>query len=146
MPVVRYDSTGDNREPVVHCMRWGLVPSFTKKSEKPDFYRMVSFSQSSMTCAHAVYNLFVDNMVQDLLRKLFYAHLLSTKNEGSITYASFVLMEPEVVDMCLYLGGNSSMLDQNLSSRSLPFVALYQRTAVLRQLKGRSSSTMFLGF
>ena len=42
MPVVRHDGTGDAREPVVHCMRWGLVPSFTKKSEKPDFYRMVS--------------------------------------------------------------------------------------------------------
>lgn len=42
MPVVRHDGSGDAREPVVHCMRWGLVPSFTKKSEKPDFYRMVS--------------------------------------------------------------------------------------------------------
>lgn len=41
MPVVRHDGTGDAREHVVHCMRWGLVPSFTKKSEKPDFYRMV---------------------------------------------------------------------------------------------------------
>jgi hypothetical protein len=28
-------------EPVVHCMKWGLVPSFTKKNEKPDHYKMV---------------------------------------------------------------------------------------------------------
>lgn len=42
MPVVRHDGAGDAREPVVHCMRWGLVPNFAKKSEKPDFYRMVS--------------------------------------------------------------------------------------------------------
>ena len=42
MPVVRHDGAGDAREPVVHCMRWGLVPSFTKKSERPDFFRMVS--------------------------------------------------------------------------------------------------------
>lgn len=41
MPVVRHDSASDASEPIVHCMRWGLVPSFTKKSERPDFYRMV---------------------------------------------------------------------------------------------------------
>ena len=25
----------------IHCMKWGLIPGFTKKSEKPDFYKMV---------------------------------------------------------------------------------------------------------
>lgn len=29
---------------VVHCMKWGLVPSFTKKSDKPDHYKMVLYS------------------------------------------------------------------------------------------------------
>lgn len=32
---------GEEVEPVVHCMKWGLVPSFTKKNEKPDHYKMV---------------------------------------------------------------------------------------------------------
>lgn len=26
---------------IVHCMKWGLIPSFTKKTEKPDHYKMV---------------------------------------------------------------------------------------------------------
>lgn len=25
----------------IQCMKWGLVPGFTKKTEKPDHYRMV---------------------------------------------------------------------------------------------------------
>ena len=31
---------------VVHCMKWGLIPSFTKKSDKPDHYKMVLFLTS----------------------------------------------------------------------------------------------------
>jgi hypothetical protein len=27
--------------PVIQCMKWGLVPSFTGKTEKPDHFRMV---------------------------------------------------------------------------------------------------------
>ncbi|EHA8587373.1 hypothetical protein COCNU_scaffold001996G000010 [Cocos nucifera] len=35
--------SGQGREaPVIHCMKWGLVPSFTKKTEKPDHFKMVS--------------------------------------------------------------------------------------------------------
>ena len=34
--------------PILHCMKWGLVPSFTKKTEKPDHYRMVRCSFSSL--------------------------------------------------------------------------------------------------
>ncbi len=49
MPVVRYDSKDKaSKEPVVHCMRWGLVPSFTKKTEKPDYYQMVRFHISNL--------------------------------------------------------------------------------------------------
>lgn len=43
--VRRINSGGDGEkevEPVVHCMKWGLVPSFSKKTEKPDHYRMVT--------------------------------------------------------------------------------------------------------
>lgn len=42
MPVLRYDNEDGNRNVVVQGMRWGLVPSFTRKEEKPDFFRMVS--------------------------------------------------------------------------------------------------------
>jgi hypothetical protein len=31
----------DGAEPVIQCMKWGLVPSFTGKTEKPDHFRMV---------------------------------------------------------------------------------------------------------
>ncbi|KAG0607604.1 hypothetical protein M758_8G041900 [Ceratodon purpureus] len=48
MPVVRHDGAGDAKEPVVHCMRWGLVPSFTKKSERPDFFRMFNARSESV--------------------------------------------------------------------------------------------------
>lgn len=49
MPVVRHaaaqrgDSAkdSDSMEPVVQCMKWGLIPNFTKKNEKPDHFRMV---------------------------------------------------------------------------------------------------------
>ena len=32
---------GDDVARVVQSMKWGLVPSFTKKGEKPDHFRMV---------------------------------------------------------------------------------------------------------
>lgn len=48
MPVVRHDRASDASEPIVHCMRWGLVPSFTKKSERPDFYRMFNARSESV--------------------------------------------------------------------------------------------------
>lgn len=45
--LLRRISTGVEGEkevqPVVHCMKWGLVPSFTNKNEKPDHYRMVGW-------------------------------------------------------------------------------------------------------
>ena len=36
-PVLRADADGST---VLHTMRWGLVPAYTKRNEKPDFYRM----------------------------------------------------------------------------------------------------------
>lgn len=42
LPVLRRESGGDEGyTAAVHCMKWGLIPSFTKKDEKPDHYRMV---------------------------------------------------------------------------------------------------------
>lgn len=43
LPVVRRGDGGSDGEDgvVLHCMKWGLIPSFTKKTEKPDHYRMV---------------------------------------------------------------------------------------------------------
>lgn len=41
IPVVRRDMEADGQGAVVQCMKWGLIPSFTKMTEKPDYYRMV---------------------------------------------------------------------------------------------------------
>ena len=41
LPVVRREDGGDGDGVVVHCMKWGLIPSFTKKTEKPDHHKMV---------------------------------------------------------------------------------------------------------
>ncbi|EFN51676.1 hypothetical protein CHLNCDRAFT_139906 [Chlorella variabilis] len=43
-PVVRAE--GD--ETVVHTMRWGLVPSFTKLNDKPDYWRMFNARSESL--------------------------------------------------------------------------------------------------
>ncbi|XP_057780962.1 uncharacterized protein LOC130999452 isoform X2 [Salvia miltiorrhiza] len=42
VPVVRRDDGGDGGGDgvVSHCMKWGLVPSFTKKTDKIDHFRM----------------------------------------------------------------------------------------------------------
>ncbi|KAM3731354.1 hypothetical protein ACB098_12G157000 [Castanea mollissima] len=34
---------------VVHCMKWGLIPSFTKKSDKPDHYKMFNARSESIS-------------------------------------------------------------------------------------------------
>lgn len=41
LPVVRREDASDSEGYVLHCMKWGLIPSFTKKTEKPDHYKMV---------------------------------------------------------------------------------------------------------
>lgn len=48
MPVVCKENMGNGVEPVVHCMKWGLVPSFTKKNEKPDHFRMFNARSESV--------------------------------------------------------------------------------------------------
>lgn len=48
MPVVRRedDASAESDGHVVHCMKWGLIPSFTKKTDKPDHYKMVNLIHS----------------------------------------------------------------------------------------------------
>ncbi|KAG7642143.1 SOS response associated peptidase (SRAP) [Arabidopsis suecica] len=49
IPVLRRDNEvvgGDGV--VVHCMKWGLVPSFTKKNDKPDFFKMFNARSESV--------------------------------------------------------------------------------------------------
>ncbi|PKA66123.1 hypothetical protein AXF42_Ash018413 [Apostasia shenzhenica] len=53
LPVLTIGSEGQKPEggeprPVVHCMKWGLVPSFTKKTEKPDHFRMFNARSESV--------------------------------------------------------------------------------------------------
>lgn len=49
LPVVRRDD-GSNSDGgvVLHCMKWGLIPSFTKKTDKPDFYKMFNARSESV--------------------------------------------------------------------------------------------------
>lgn len=45
-PVVLQDAEGER---CVHVMRWGLVPSFTKPDDKPDYFRMFNARSESVT-------------------------------------------------------------------------------------------------
>ncbi|XP_039046264.1 abasic site processing protein YoqW-like isoform X2 [Hibiscus syriacus] len=51
LPVVRQDdgSNTDGACVVLHCMKWGLVPSFTKKTDKPDFFKMFNARSESVS-------------------------------------------------------------------------------------------------
>lgn len=44
IPVIRREDGSDGDGVVLQCMKWGLIPSFTKKDEKPDHYKMVASS------------------------------------------------------------------------------------------------------
>ncbi|KAJ4847959.1 hypothetical protein Tsubulata_012173 [Turnera subulata] len=49
LPVLRReDGATDGDAYSIHCMRWGLIPGFTKKTEKPDFYRMFNARSESV--------------------------------------------------------------------------------------------------
>ncbi|TYI19746.1 hypothetical protein ES332_A07G186300v1 [Gossypium tomentosum] len=54
IPVVRRDdgSNSDVAGVVLHCMKWGLIPSFTKKSDKPDIFKMFN-ARSESVCEKA---------------------------------------------------------------------------------------------
>lgn len=42
VPVVRRDDGGDGGDGMVlQCMKWGLVPGFTKQTDKIDHFKMV---------------------------------------------------------------------------------------------------------
>ncbi|XP_057516027.1 uncharacterized protein LOC130797459 [Amaranthus tricolor] len=49
LPVLRRENGGDEGyTAAVHCMKWGLIPSFTKKDEKPDHYKMFNARSESI--------------------------------------------------------------------------------------------------
>ncbi|XP_078434323.1 embryonic stem cell-specific 5-hydroxymethylcytosine-binding protein isoform X2 [Wolffia australiana] len=51
LPVVARRTTKDEDDgtmPVLTCMRWGLVPSFTSKNDKPDYFRMFNARSESI--------------------------------------------------------------------------------------------------
>ncbi|PSR86309.1 Embryonic stem cell-specific 5-hydroxymethylcytosine-binding protein [Actinidia chinensis var. chinensis] len=60
MPVVRRDDGSGGDGAVLHCMKWGLIPSFTKKSEKPDHYKMFN-ARSESICEKASFRRLVPN-------------------------------------------------------------------------------------
>ncbi|XP_049932340.1 uncharacterized protein LOC116248767 isoform X2 [Nymphaea colorata] len=59
LPVVRKER-GANSEPVVHSMKWGLIPSFTKKTEKPDHFKMFN-ARSESACEKASFRRLIPN-------------------------------------------------------------------------------------
>ncbi|KAJ7961657.1 Embryonic stem cell-specific 5-hydroxymethylcytosine-binding protein [Quillaja saponaria] len=48
LPVVLREDGPDCVGHVLHCMKWGLIPSFTKKNEKPNHYRMFNARSESL--------------------------------------------------------------------------------------------------
>ncbi|XP_042518563.1 abasic site processing protein YoqW isoform X2 [Macadamia integrifolia] len=48
MPVVRREDGSGGEGFVLHCMKWGLIPSFTKQTEKPDHFRMFNARSESI--------------------------------------------------------------------------------------------------
>ncbi|VFR00643.1 unnamed protein product [Cuscuta campestris] len=48
VPVVRREDGPDDDGVVLHCMKWGLIPSFTKPNEKPDHYKMFNARSESI--------------------------------------------------------------------------------------------------
>ncbi|GAB2282411.1 hypothetical protein Dimus_016956 [Dionaea muscipula] len=48
LPVLRREDGSDGCDAAVHCMKWGLVPSFTRKDEKPDHFRMFNARSESI--------------------------------------------------------------------------------------------------
>ncbi|KAL5698525.1 hypothetical protein ACHQM5_029553 [Ranunculus cassubicifolius] len=61
MPVVRRgDGSDGGQGNVLHCMKWGLVPSFTKKTDKPDHYRMFN-ARSESLCEKASFRRLIPN-------------------------------------------------------------------------------------
>ncbi|CAH8263710.1 unnamed protein product [Arabidopsis lyrata] len=48
IPVLRRENEVVGDGVVVHCMKWGLVPGFTKKTDKPDFFKMFNARSESV--------------------------------------------------------------------------------------------------
>ncbi|XP_058093534.1 uncharacterized protein LOC131239712 isoform X2 [Magnolia sinica] len=59
VPVVRKEN-GSVKGAVLHCMKWGLIPSFTKKIEKPDHFRMFN-ARSESICEKPSFRRLVPN-------------------------------------------------------------------------------------
>jgi len=79
IPVVRREVDAESDGHVVHCMKWGLIPSFTKKTDKPDHYKMVNFIDSMfddsffflfslLWCQYSIY------MIHDIILKFNMKH------------------------------------------------------------------------
>ncbi|KAF4367570.1 uncharacterized protein LOC115712155 [Cannabis sativa] len=48
IPVIRREDGSDGGV-VLQCMKWGLIPSFTKKTDKPDHYKMFNARSESIS-------------------------------------------------------------------------------------------------
>ncbi|KGN44679.1 uncharacterized protein LOC101206083 isoform X1 [Cucumis sativus] len=48
LPVVRRDDESSDGGVVLQCMKWGLIPSFTEKFEKPNYFKMFNARSESI--------------------------------------------------------------------------------------------------
>ncbi|WCJ37235.1 Abasic site processing protein HMCES [Euphorbia peplus] len=48
LPVIYREEGGDGQGYILQSMTWGLIPSFTKKIDKPDFYKMFNARSESL--------------------------------------------------------------------------------------------------
>ena len=73
MPVVRRedDASAESDGHVVHCMKWGLIPSFTKKTDKPDHYKMVNFIDSFFFLFSLIWCQYSIDMIHDIILKFY---------------------------------------------------------------------------
>lgn len=151
LPVVRRGGGTEGEEAIVHCMKWGLVPSFTKKSEKPDHYKMFN-ARSESVCEKASFRRLVPKnrclvavegfyeWKKDGSKKQpYYIHL---KDGRPLVFAalfdSWANSEGEILYTCTILTTSSSSALQWLHDR-MP-VILGDKESTDAWLNGSSSS------
>ncbi|KAB2636665.1 embryonic stem cell-specific 5-hydroxymethylcytosine-binding protein-like [Pyrus ussuriensis x Pyrus communis] len=114
LPVVRREDGADGDGVVLQCMKWGLIPSFTKKTEKPDFYRMFN-ARSESICEKASFRRLVPKSRCIVAVEGFY----EWKKDGSKKQPYYVHFKDSrpLLFAALYDSWENSEGDDNLFSK-----------------------------
>ena len=119
LPVVRRDDGSDCQGAVLQCMKWGLIPSFTKKTDKPDHYRMVILTYHPLII---IYTSWFFHIIPNLVLK------------DSII--SCCIMFYYSFNLCLLFFVFSSMLALSLFVKRLLFAGLFLTIGAWWRWKG----------